>query len=332
MPVRRATPSLCEALALFAFDGHQQNAGGQGQARVEDFRSVVAQVDRVPDDRFPRLVEKLEKHPWHVVRNKDGKAVVIMPGLSGAADNEGLPTPADFTAVRNNPKGRYIETPRVYFAEAYTLIRHAKYPEAYAKFGEEINDHWFKLDYADAQRNFWQMPYFAWAAAMAGHAVELTAKLSETPQEGRDFYWYLAEAFAAAGGNDDNAALADLNAALNRRHFAINEPILTDYQFAEACEALYEWRKAKPYRDLALDWAKKYEVIQPMFAWPYAMEAKFTDSEKDRIRALGFALFLDPDARMISGFDEAERTRAGKWFAGHNPFVLHPGPGAGQTM
>ena len=324
-----------EALEKWLLQDHIRNAGDSQHELAADFWIMANVVDRMPDDRFPRLLEKLEKHGWQITRDKDGRAILIGDVVKGSPQDNGSPTPADFAAVRANPHGQYVETPRVYFAEAYTLLRHGKYKEANAKFHDELTDRllgYFQQKNFNIPWNTWQMPYIAWAAAMAGEAVDIDSNLDTVPSDGRDFYWYLAKAFAAAGKYDDKAALDNLNAALNRRQYTQGQPVLTEYQFAEACEALYEWRHAKPYRDMALDWAKKYEVIQPLFAWPYALEAKFTDSETDRTRALGFALYLDRNARMISGFDDAERKKASDWFAKHKPFILPTKSGTEQTM
>jgi len=96
--------------------------------------------------------------------------------------------------------------------------------------------------------------------------------------------------------------------------------MLSGYQIVELCEWLYEDSKDKRHRELALKWSKDYQVIQPMFAWAYAIEAKYTRNTKDKIRALAFAQHLDPQSARIAGFSKRDKAKASKWMKKHNPF------------
>ena len=64
-----------------------------------------------------------------------------------------------------------------------------------------------------------------------------------------------------------------------------------------------------PTASLALDWARKHQRMQPMYAWAYAMEAKLTKSAADRTRAVAIAQYLDPGSERLATIP-AERTSA----------------------
>jgi hypothetical protein len=98
-------------------------------------------------------------------------------------------------------------------------------------------------------------------------------------------------------------------------------PLFGWYQLVEACEWLYEDTKHAEYRSLALYWAKLHQQIQPMFAWAYAVEAKYTDSPVDRLRALAMTLYLDKRSERIAGFSEPDQAKALEWLKKNNPFL-----------
>ena len=93
------------------------------------------------------------------------------------------------------------------------------------------------------------------------------------------------------------------------------------YQIVEACEWLYEDSGHSGYRQLALQWAKDYQVIQPMFAWAYGVEAKYSDDANARRKALAFALHLDAGSERIQEISDEEKAKAKEWFKANNPFL-----------
>jgi len=121
---------------------------------------------------------------------------------------------------------------------------------------------------------------------------------------------------------ESDAAIAHLKRAFNNRPYTDKRPILTEYQWAEACEWLFEATKDTRYRDLALDWARVNQKIQPMFSWPYALEYKLSAPGEQRNRALAMTLYLDPGSERIKSASDAERSKAKAWFAAHNPFKV----------
>ena len=100
------------------------------------------------------------------------------------------------------------------------------------------------------------------------------------------------------------------------------------YQLVEACEWLYEDTAYIGYRDLVLKFAKICQKIRYESAWSYAVEAKYTDSESDRLRALGITLYLDKRSERISRISDNEKQRALAWLKKNNPFIRASSKGA----
>jgi hypothetical protein len=58
-----------------------------------------------------------------------------------------------------------------------------------------------------------------------------------------------------------------------------------------------------------------------MFGLAFAFEAKYTDNDQDRKRALAYALYLDSHSSRISHFSDEKKHAATKWFKDNNPFL-----------
>ncbi|HEX8948539.1 MAG TPA: hypothetical protein VF790_06230, partial [Dissulfurispiraceae bacterium] len=111
-----------------------------------------------------------------------------------------------------------------------------------------------------------------------------------------------------------------------------SRPLFAWYQLVEICEWLYEDTRHPEYRVLALKWAKVHQRIQPMFAWSYAVEAKYTASASDRLKALALTLYLDKNSERIAGFSEAEKSKALEWLRDNNPFTSEQKSGKGVRL
>ena len=57
-----------------------------------------------------------------------------------------------------------------------------------------------------------------------------------------------------------------------------------------------------------------------LWSWVYVFEVKYVTDLRERERALGIALYLDPRSEHLAGFSARERRLAGEWFAKNNPF------------
>jgi len=61
-----------------------------------------------------------------------------------------------------------------------------------------------------------------------------------------------------------------------------------------------------------------------MFAWSYAVEAKYTDNATDKMRALAVTLYLDRRSEHIASFSQEEKDKALQWLGKNNPFLQVP--------
>jgi hypothetical protein len=91
---------------------------------------------------------------------------------------------------------------------------------------------------------------------------------------------------------------------------------------AEACEWLYAESRDKRYLDFALDWARRNQGMMPVNAWAYALEARHSTDEQQRLRATGIALYLDPESERLASVPAGFRKRAEQWFTVNNPFKV----------
>jgi tetratricopeptide (TPR) repeat protein len=200
------------------------------------------------------------------------------------------------------------------FAEAYLQLMHGRHKEAYGKFDG------LATYYDVLNRYSWALPYYAFAAARSGNSAQLEPHIDAIDAQHRGFDYYLAKAVFAALSGEHAQAERLLESAFQRKPFTERRPIFVEYQYAQVCVWLHEATGHKPYRDRALDWARKHQVMLPFFSWAYALEAKLTDNPEARRRALAIALYLDPDSISIAAFDAKARTDASAWFKSHDPF------------
>lgn len=206
------------------------------------------------------------------------------------------------------------------FAEAYNLVRAHDYGRAHHIFVQEM------LVRTYDSRTLFMLPYYARASVKVGNMRYMNDVLASRDEkkdsrwESDSFYFLIGKAFVAGQKGEHDRARAHLKAAFGRRPRTELNPIDTWYQLVEACEWLYEDFRDKRYRDLAVEWAKQYQVIQPMFAWAYAVEAKYATDKQARQRALALTLYLDSRSERIQHFKEEERRAALELLKRQNPF------------
>jgi outer membrane lipoprotein-sorting protein len=210
------------------------------------------------------------------------------------------------------------------FADGYYFIRKGNFDRAFEvlnafkqQFLDKGNDFtFFRSDYA--------VPFFVWSCTKtSNHQVAETYLESVKAKYGEDFYFHIAKAFISGNKGNHSLAIQHLKSAqLQVPSLQWNvQPIFPWYQLVEACETLYEDTGQKEYINMALEWAKVYQKMFPLYAWAYAFEAKWTDSESDRLRALALALYLDKNSERISKFSDSEKARALEWLKKNNPFL-----------
>ena len=136
-----------------------------------------------------------------------------------------------------------------------------------------------------------------------------------------DFDTLLGSAmFKGLKGNHDEA-LSLLESAFNNRPHTGERLFFSWYQMLEVCEWLFQESSDKRYVNLILKWSKDYQVIQPMFAYAYSFEAKYSDDPARQLRALAFAQYLDQNSSRISHFSAEFREKASEWMKKNNPFT-----------
>ena len=206
-------------------------------------------------------------------------------------------------------------------ARAYLLLQQKDYKNAFHVYEKRS----INYDYRNEVYGKALQSYLVWAGIKSGHREKMAKfiELIRGRHKGivKDFDLELAMAAFNGGIGNHKVAVKHLKNAFSVIPKVERRPQFPWYQLVELCEWLYEDSGNKSYKKLALMWAQKYQIMQPMFAWAYGVEAKYTTNSEDRIRALAFALYLDCQSKHISGFSKQEKAAASKWMEKHNPFV-----------
>ncbi len=195
------------------------------------------------------------------------------------------------------------------FADAYYLLRTKDYKGAYQIF--------------NVNRGPSVFPYFAMAGVMSGNSAKVESELKRIKDYKNDvFYYNLSNAIVLGTQNKHAEALKYLKTARNTAPLLFEGyPVMPWYSLVESCEWLYDVTGNPEYRDLALEYSKIYQRMMPLMAWAYAVEAKYTKNERDRLRALAITLYLDKDSERVSGVSVAEKDKAREWLKDNNPFL-----------
>jgi hypothetical protein len=166
------------------------------------------------------------------------------------------------------------------------------------------------------------LPYYVWSATKSGKAEAAEKAIGAYKLRGRNFEFWLATAMMKAAAKDHKAAQEALELARANANssFSNARPVPVWYQLVESCELLHEDTKFDVYRSMALDFARIHQQMYPLDSWAYAVEAKYV-SEKDRLRPLAIALYLDKRSCHVSGIPEQEKKNAQKWLESNNPFL-----------
>jgi hypothetical protein len=204
-------------------------------------------------------------------------------------------------------------------AEGYYYLRKGEYEKSY---------NILKTPLVVFNLSEFALPYYVWSGIRANKISEIDIFLR---QKENDYYsqydhvnkmtYYLSKAVYYGLQGKHPEALQNLKLARYCIPSTGDLPIYPWYQLVEACEWLYEDTGDEQYRTLAVEWAKLHQTIQPFFAWAYAVEAKYTKSDKDRIKALAITLYLDKNSERISQFSSHDKTAALKWLDNNNPFL-----------
>jgi len=170
------------------------------------------------------------------------------------------------------------------------------------------------------------LPYLAMALAGTRNtaALKRLSKLltSKYKDSDTDFnsQLTLAVVYGALGKNTESREA--LVTAFRHPTSNMWRPVAGWFQLLQTAEWVYKKTGDKQVIDRALVWAKEHEVIVPHDGWAFAFEARYAQGRKARIRAAGFAEYLDPQSLWLSKVPKSIRRRGKAWWPKHNPFTL----------
>lgn len=288
-------------------------------------RSAV--TDRTPGNDVTRAVDQLDEATWKIddpdgwtIRAMRDPVVNYIVGPKMGDDLRSLP----HGALERYAKHR-IRSDLSYFVQAYAELKHGDNTTAAKTFKEassyyDINRHEF------AHMN----PYLTLAQVRAGLAADARSRLDPTPFRNQGMDYLLSKAIVEAAAGHVDAAREALSLARYRIYKYKPRVDLPEYTFADIGMALVDSTHDSGIRAIVLDWARKYEVIEPWHAWSYAVEAVLA-TEPDRLQhAIAMAFYLDPASERLKKFSAPEIAAAVKAQAGRNPF-LSPLPDNGKA-
>jgi hypothetical protein len=271
-------------------------------------------TDRMPPVDLGLLIEQLDGAPVARADTRNGATEIPHPT---DPDAKAVIPGSHFRDGKRNqlPRGTLIKSEQAFFADAYAALRHSQFEVALQRF-DGMADH-YRIEH-------YPLAYFAYAAARMGDPGNLEAYIDSLNRPPNNplpsFDQLLAKAFFAAHHKDADAALAALRQARRVRPYTDDRPVMTEYQYAEACEWLYQDTGDPRMVAELLDWVSRQQSVQPMMAWAYSMEYEYEISPPARNRALAMTEFLDPASPRIAKASQAERQAAKAWLDEHLPF------------
>ncbi|HJU39365.1 MAG TPA: hypothetical protein VJ724_07295 [Tahibacter sp.] len=276
------------------------------------FALTASVVDRAPPENLADALARIEGTPQG---RSDGSSGVRLPYDGGSAQRSRYKAAAPPAARDGDP----VASGYVMVADAIVRQRRGDHAGAVAAFERLAS--FYAIE--DGPMRF-ALPLFAYSAAKAGDDAKLRAFVDGlSPARASSFDAQLAQALFAGLDGGHDVALERL-----RRAFGVMQPwngtdaLPQAYHYAQTCIVLFEETGDVRYRDLALDWARRYRRVDPPAAWAYALEARFGDArEETHPRAVALATYLDRRSAWLGGVAQAERDRAGAWLKRNAPFA-----------
>lgn len=306
------------------------------KSMADRFIFLQSVVDRPTSEHYLDLIKRVgEESPGEGHMPPMGsRLIVYFDDDLPKSDNKNVALipvncPPDSPACReDHAKKRPNYHESVY--RAYHLLRTEKYIESFNAFIEHANYYDFGI-YGAMTRSY-SLPYFAITAIKTGNEKRLDKYLKEFEErQGKNFDYYLSKAVVSAVKSDSDSAIDYLHSAFARVIGTEERPMYVQYQIVELGEWIYEETDDKRFLELALNWARNHQVIQPQFAWAYAFEAKHSNDESNRIRAAAFASHLDPRSFWLSQVSKRTIEKAQAWWKTNNPFVQPAGQEENKT-
>ncbi len=215
-----------------------------------------------------------------------------------------------------------------YFAKAYIAFKNRKYAETVKIFYKAKREDYMKsttIKGVPQKHN----PLLKSFTLYTLYALQKTKQLHQYDEiinayeriHGKDFNYYLAHAVEAGLVRNYDESIDALKMAQFRTPNTWEGYIFPWYQMVETAEWLYLETGHDKYRELCIEWAKINQRMNPLDAWAYACEAKWSYSVPDKIRALAITLYLDKHSERIMKLSEQEKQQALEWLEENNPFL-----------
>lgn len=273
-------------------------------------------TDAVPPPDLGRFIDSLERQPAAKAA-QDGRSIQrpILFGDTYKRDGTLAPTKLEGVSPKPLPPGTPVRSSVAMFADGYVLLRAGKHAAAMEKFRAYVQRYALYGVGSDA----YALPYIAAASAATGDPFKLEKHLQTMRLQ--DFDAWLAKAFFHAHRREIDLTENALKQAFQRRPHTDYRPILTEFQYAEACEWIYQITGEARFKSMLLDWTKRHQRIQPTHAWAYSMQYTHEADADARQSALAMTLYLDPRSPRIAKARATDVERAKQWLKTNNPFV-----------
>ncbi|HTU65024.1 MAG TPA: hypothetical protein VMF52_03650 [Steroidobacteraceae bacterium] len=272
-------------------------------------------TDRKPGADFAALMRKIEADERRTVEYDGISMGRPHPKMEGGLE---IVRPSQFRGPKAPKLPPESNGPSEYVLLADALAAHyaGDYAAAVTKFGALADR--YPIEEGDTMV---ALGYFAYDAAKTGDKVGLEEFIGLIPNDSQYFDVWLARAHFAAVRHDADKSYQALLRAFNVRPYTESRPVMTEYQFAEACETVLKETGDARVAAMLLDWAKRWQRIHPTSSWAYAVEANYSKNPADVTRALALALYLDPSSPRLARFDAAKQAAARAWLKANNPFL-----------
>lgn len=289
-------------------------ARNRGQRFAGYYTMISATTDRKPDANTVKVLEEVVRAD---VRRLDESGLVVRPHRM---DEDALEPmfPSAFQPVKRPslPKMASVTHEYVLFAQALSALHAGRYQEAHDRFLRYA--HFYSIEESETRT---AMAYFALAAAKIGDPYKLEQFIEGVDRWNQDYDVWLSRAFFAAVRKDVKQAEQSLKRAFYERPHTDMRPVMTEYQYAEACELIGRETGDPRFVRMMLEWARQNQRIQPTQAWSYAVEAQYSNNPNEANRALALALYLDPLSPRLVRIDEKRKAAARTWLKSNKPFT-----------
>lgn len=311
-----------------AFVGHRVNATSKENLRkwILDKKKLTLEktnvlaryallslIDRQPDSSDIEFIGELELSWTPVTPNEERTEIKDM------GKKVEYPYVSFFNIEERDELMSKLEDPKAHqsIAESYFFFKNGEY----AKSFEILKKLSLVIGFGSPEGRQ-LIPYLILSAVKSGNGRLVENLVNKDYFYSRDYDMILAKAVWAGMNKDHDQSLKFFNKAFNNCPQIKDRLFFPWFQIVELLEWLYIDTGDVRYLDQAIIWAQKHQVIQPMFAWAFAFEAKYTKDHKKRLRALAYAQYLDENSAWISHFSSEDKTKAAVWFESHNPFTI----------